>query len=279
MGNLFQLLLIQPMVNILVFLYYTLTLLHIPYAVAFSIILLTVIIRLILYPFTAAQLKASKKMQEINPHLSKLREKHKGDMQRLQQETMALYKEYGINPAAGCLPMIIQLPIIWALYAVLQKIVALKSINDINTLLYIKSFQLKTLWDTHFLGLPLGQGPSQLLPKLGILILLIPVITAVLQLLQSKMMFPASARPAKTENKKTEDDFATAFQTQSLYIFPLMIGFLAYRFPIGLSLYWNTFTIFGIIQQYRIQGLGGLAEWFKKPAQKSLQERVYGKHK
>ena len=72
-----------------------------------------------------------------------------------------------------------------------------------------------------------------------------------------------SASGGKNEDKKKED-FASAFQTQSLYIFPVMIGFFSYNFPVGLSLYWNTFTIFGIIQQYKVSGLGGLKGWVKK---------------
>jgi YidC/Oxa1 family membrane protein insertase len=68
----------------------------------------------------------------------------------------------------------------------------------------------------------------------------------------------------KKDEKKKNDDFASAFQSQSMYIFPVMIGFFSYTFPIGLSLYWNTFTIFGIMQQYRISGLGGLTEWKNK---------------
>ena len=67
-----------------------------------------------------------------------------------------------------------------------------------------------------------------------------------------------------TKEVKKEDDFQTAFQTQSLYIFPIMIGFFSFTLPLGLSFYWNTFTIFGIIQQYQVQGFGGLAPWLKK---------------
>jgi YidC/Oxa1 family membrane protein insertase len=63
---------------------------------------------------------------------------------------------------------------------------------------------------------------------------------------------------------KKEDDFATAFQAQSLYIFPVMIGFFSWSLPIGLSFYWNTFTIFGIIQQYLISGPGAMADWLQK---------------
>ena len=83
-------------------------------------------------------------------------------------------------------------------------------------------------------------------------------------------MFSTAAKPEDKKlvkansGEKKDDDFATAFQSQSMYIFPLMIGFFSYGFPIGLSLYWNTFTIFGIIQQYRISGLGGVKDWTDK---------------
>ena len=97
---------------------------------------------------------------------------------------------------------------------------------------------------------------------LGPIILLVPLLTGLFQFIQSKMMM--SATPVKKDDVKKKDDFATAFQSQSLYIFPVMIGFLSYTFPIGLSLYWNTFTIFGIIQQYKISGLGGLEIWMQK---------------
>jgi YidC/Oxa1 family membrane protein insertase len=94
------------------------------------------------------------------------------------------------------------------------------------------------------------------------LILLIPIITAVFQFFLSKMMLPANA-PAK-KGAKSSTDFQTAFQSQSMFIFPIMIGFFSFTFPVGLSLYWNTFTIFGILQQYLLVGAGGLTPWIKK---------------
>lgn len=287
--SLFNVILIWPILNILVAIYQGLTALHIPYALGFAIIVLTVIIKLILYPLTSSQLKASKKMQNVAPHVAKLKEKHKGDAKMLQAETMRLYKEHGINPVAGCLPVLVQLPIIWSLYAVLQRAVGVSkqgiTLADLNKIIYFPGLKLHHLWDQHFFGIPLGQSPSHLLPTLGFLILLFPVATAVFQFLQSKMMFAPAASiseqtPAKNkkgkpssakatagkEKPKKEDDFASAMQTQSMYVFPLMIGFFSYNFPIGLSLYWNTFTIFGIIQQYRIAGWGGLAPWIEKIA-------------
>jgi YidC/Oxa1 family membrane protein insertase len=267
MGQIFDTLLVHPIINALLAIFHVLENIGIPYALGFSIIILTILIRVILYPFTAQQLKASKKMQDLAPHLSKLKEKHKGNAQRLQQETMALYKEHGINPAAGCLPVLIQLPVIWAIYSVFTQVVGYKpeeTISKVNAIAYTDWLKLDKVWQTDFFGLPLGQNPSQLINSVGVAILLVPVITGVLQFIQTKMMLPVVKKDEKKKDEKKEPDFATAFQTQSLYIFPIMIGFFSYQFPIGLSLYWNTFSIFGIIQQYQLQGLGGLESWFKK---------------
>src|SRR3990167_10495535 len=131
-GLIFYSIIVKPLATILIGSYQALIFLHIPYALGFSIIILTIVIRFILYPLMSSQLKASKKMQTLSPHISKLKEKHKGDAKRIQAETMRLYKEHGVNPAAGCLPLIIQMPIIWALYQVLYKIVALNSGNVVS---------------------------------------------------------------------------------------------------------------------------------------------------
>jgi YidC/Oxa1 family membrane protein insertase len=260
--------------NVLLLFYQGLVLLHVPNPLGLSIILLTIAIRLILAPFTASQLHATRKMQKITPHLNKLKEKHKGDAKMLQQETMKLYKEHGVNPMAGCLPMLIQLPLIWALYSVLQNVVSASPkviLTQINHIVYLPFLKLPTAWDTNFFGLSLGTSPSKLISTVGIAVLLFPIATGVFQFIQSKMMFA----PAEPENpkdivisgdkkEKKGDDFASAMQTQSLYIFPIMIGFFSFTLPIGLSLYWITFTLFGIIQQYMIQGWGGLQPWIDK---------------
>lgn len=265
--DLYNTLLVRPIITVLVGIYQILFSLGIPFALGFSIIVLTVIIRLILYPLTTSYLKTSKKMQEIAPHLSKLKDKHKGDSMRLQQETMKLYKEHGVNPAAGCLPSLVQLPIVWALYSVLQQIVSLKPeaiVTEVNKLVYsIGPIELTHPWDQNFFGIPLGQNPSQLISVMP-LVFLVPVLSAVSQLIQSKMLITKPVVKAvedKNKQKDTAEEFSSAFQTQSLYIFPAMIGFFSYSFPIGISLYWITQTIFGILQQYHILGIGGLREW------------------
>lgn len=267
MTEIFNTFLIYPIINILVLLYQGLIFIHVPYALGFSIILLTIAIRFLLYPLMTSQLKASKKMQDLAPHISKVKDKHKGDAKRQQQEMMKLYKEHGVNPVAGCLPVLIQFPILIALYSVLNKIVTLNGntiVTEINKIIYFDFLKLKTPWDQLFFGIPLGQNPSHLITTLGSIVLLVPVLTAVLQFLQTKMMMAKSQANEQKKDKSKEADFATAFQKQSLYIFPAMIGFFSYQFPIGLSLYWNTFTIFGILQQYKIAGFGGLEDWIRK---------------
>lgn len=263
--NIFSILFVDPTTNILVVFYHLLTFLHVPYALGFSIILLTGVIRLILYPFTAAQIRSSYKMQKLTPHVANIKETHKNDRKRQQEEMMKLYKEHGVNPAAGCLPILVQLPIIWGLYTVLQEVIkanGAEAIKKINEILYFPGMKLASPWDTHFFVLSLSAIPSQII-KDNPLIILIPVVTGILQYVLSKMMLPEDFEKNKKKGKKG-DDFQTAFQTQSVYIFPVMIGFFSYSLPVGLSLYWNTFTIFGILQQYLLVGGGSISHWFQK---------------
>ena len=139
MFEIFNILFANPITNLLVGFYQLLFTLHIPYAFGFSIILLTVFIRILLYPLISAQIKSAHDMQKIAPHLSRVKEKYKDDKKRQQEEMMKLYKEHSVNPAAGCLPLIIQLPIIWSLYNVLTKAVVLNTsdgLSKINQVLY-----------------------------------------------------------------------------------------------------------------------------------------------
>lgn len=239
----------------LVGLYTLLAMFHIPSALGFSIVLLTALIRLLLSPLTASQYHLSQKQKQLAPHISNIKELHKGDQKRIQEETMKLYKEHGVNPASGCLMIVIQFPILITLYTVLQKIVGSSPqqlVEYVNNSVFLSSMKLHTPWDQHFFGIPLGQSPSKLINTIGVIAIFIPVLTGVLQFIQSKMIFPSPDKQNKDEKKDNKEDFAQAFQAQSLYIFPAMIGFLSFTFPIGLSLYWNTFSLFGILQQYKI---------------------------
>lgn len=269
--NIFDILFVQPFLNVLVGIYQILVSAGIPYALGFSIILLTIIIRFILFPFMQASLKQQKQMQELMPQINKLKEKYKNDQRRLQIEQMALFRAQGVNPASGCFLLLLQLPILIALYSVLLKVVQAKSMNDINALLYTDSLKLNHLWDTSFFGLSLGKTPAELMTQYGPAILLIAIVTGGLQFIQSKMMMAPKSAQIAPPKKSNEPDFATIFQTQTLFLLPIFVGFFAHTLPFGLSLYWNTLTIFGIIQQYLVQGWGGLKDWM--PGNKSTESK------
>lgn len=268
--NIFNLFFFGPVVNLLVLIYKLLISVNIPGALGFAIIALTIAIRFAVWPFTAAQLKSAQKLASLKPHLDELKRKHKGDKVTLQRAQMALYKEHNINPAAGCLPTLIQIPIFIALYqSIINFFSGQGGLDLINSLLYNSWLHLSFAPDVHFLGLDLSRKPSDF-GSGGILLILVPIITAALTFVQSKMTLPASVKHYKSdsnketkEKEKTEDMMASV-QSQMVYLMPIMIGYFAFTFPVGLAIYWNTFTILGIIQQYQISGWGGLANLWKK---------------
>lgn len=257
-NNLFNAVLIIPILNILTSLYKLLLFLKIPGALGFSLILLTVIIRLILHPLTVKQLESAHKMSKLKPELDKLHVQYGKDKQRLQQEQLRLYQQAGINPAAGCLPLLLQMPILIALYNLFFQLLNGSDlntvVNGINSVVYFPLLRIESL-DLSFLGLSLAHKPNEW-QKAGWWLLLIPVITGILQYWQTRTMSPQTQKleikNEKMEDKNKGEDISTTMQKQMTIMMPLMIGFFAYSFPLGLSLYWNTFTVFGIIQQYQL---------------------------
>lgn len=251
--TIFNQILIWPILNLLIGFYKLLLLLHLPGALGLAIIVLTVFIRLLLSPLTNSQLRSAQKMQELKPKIDELSKKHGKDKVKLQQAQMQLYKEAGVNPAAGCLPLILQMPVFIALYNVFWQVLnngnLEKIISEINQVVYLPILKI-TFLGFSFFGLNLADKPSAWQTQ-GWWLLAIPLITAALQWYQTKLMAPPSQKP-EVENKK-EDDTAAMMQKQMSFLFPLMIGWFAFSFPVGLSLYWNTFTVLGIIQQLQIK--------------------------
>lgn len=269
-GALFNLLLLQPTINLIVLIWRIFEASHVPGALGLAIIALTALVKIVSWPFTQQQLKAAKKMMDLKPQMDSLKEKHKDNKQALAQAQMALYKDHGVNPAGGCLPSIIQILLIYPLYQVIEAILSPShGLERINYFLYDKLWQLDKLPDPNFLGLNLASKPSDFL-TVGVIVLSVPVITALLQFVLSKMMSPQGVAVYPTDSsvekkeKAKEEDMATAMQSQMLVMMPIMIGFFSFQFPIGLSLYWNTFSILGIYQQYLISGWGGFGSWVNK---------------
>ncbi len=269
LGSVFNEVFFRPIVNLLVLILSGLTGSHIPGALGWAIVILTILIRFLVWPFMGQQLKSAKKMAELKPHLDLLKEKHKDSKTDLSKAQMELYKEHGVNPAGGCLPSLIQIPVIIALYQTIQAFFSTPSqLERINTALYNPAWKLNFPPNLNFFGINLAVKPSEF-GSVGLLVLLIPILTALLQFIQSKMMTAAPVKPYPSDSpkeikeKSASVDTQGAMQTQMMYMMPLMIGYFAFQFPIGLAIYWNTFTVLGIIQQYLISGWGGIESWIK----------------
>jgi len=276
-NNIFHALFIIPILNALIAVYKLFEVFRIPGALGFALIVLTVLIRFVLHPLTAKQLASTRKLAKLKPKLDELGKLHKDDKAQLQKEQLRLYQEAGINPAAGCLPLLLQMPILIALYNLFFQLLSNGNVADvvaaINKVVYFPLLHITNL-DLTFLGINLALKPSDW-QKHGVLLLSIPIITALLQYWQTKTMTPKdSSEPtgqaphrdsgqalAKKDDSEKKDekkeDMGAAMQKQMAIMMPLMIGFFAYSFPLGLSLYWNTFTVFGIIQQRHLNSKEG----------------------
>lgn len=255
--SLWNQLLIWPIVNLLVAFYKIFEFLHIPGPLGWAIILLTIAIRALLYPLMQKQLASAKKMAALKPHMDALSAKHKDDKKALQQAQLELYKQHGVNPAAGCLPLLIQMPVLIALYNVFYQVLSNgnleKMVETINHVVYLPIFRLNTL-DPTFFGVNLGIKPGDWQTH-GAWLLSVPVITGALQWWQSKLMMPTqppAAAPQSGGSGEAKEDTAAEMQKQMAIIMPLMFGYFAFQFQIGLALYWNVFGVLGILQQLRV---------------------------
>lgn len=207
-----------------------------------AVIILTLVIRTLLLIPSQKGIVAQRRMQEVQPKLEALKEKHKGDQARLAQETMLLWKENKVHPLSSCLPMLIQLPFFLALYYVIQA--GLSADKSIFIYDFLTGFDL-SLVDPHFLGLNL----------LDRSIILLPVIVGGLQFLQMQLMMPAK----KDKKTSTAPEVETANKMMK-FLMPLMIAFFTSQLPAAVGIYWGTNTIYGIIQQLVVKKMHPVRE-------------------
>ncbi len=222
MSHWFSVILIYPLLNLLVFFYH-----YVP-DIGVVIILLTVLVRLALLPSFHKSLKHQKALTALQPKMNEIKEKYKDDKEQQAKAMMELYKIHKVNPASSCLPMLIQIPILIALYQVF-----IRSLNG-----------------TDLVGLyPFIHNPGHINPMfLGFLDLskaniILAVIAGIAQYFQSRMMIPKN---------QPQDQTTKIMSYQTLYFLPAMTVVFGLRFPAGLPLYWIANTIFGIAQQYFI---------------------------
>lgn len=210
-------------------------------------------------------------MAELAPELAKLKTQFKDDKKGLVTAQAELYKQHGFNPAAGCLPQIIQIVVLIALFNAFNSVLrpnGIDLVSKLNPVLYAnnqlaKDFKLSTQFYNLDLAKPDVIRLSNLpLPIPGIFLL----VTGLVQLLSSKMMLPEVKKLEKQVEKSedTTDDMVAATQTQMLYMFPVMTIIFGYQFPSGLVLYWLVFSVVSMFQQYTVTGWGGLAPWLRR---------------
>jgi YidC/Oxa1 family membrane protein insertase len=219
--------------------------------IVLSIVVFTLLTRLLTFPLTYQQIKSSKAMQELQPKMKKLQEKYKNDREKLAQEQMRLYREHGINPLAGCLPLLIQFPILIGLYGAIGRVLAATPLQllDLNHRLLIPSLSSLVPMQNTFLWLNLGQ-PDPLY--------VLPVLVVATTWLQQKLMTPptASADP---------NDPSAAMSRNMMVMMPLMIGMFSLQFASGLSIYWIVSNLAGILQ-YAAMGKVNVGNLIGRPS-------------
>ncbi len=216
-GELFNALIVGPSTELLKFLYAVFG----SYGIA--IIVFAVIVKVVTFPLMVQQIRSSRAMQKLQPKLQELQKKYKDDREKLSQEQMKLYREAGVNPLGGCLPLLIQIPILWGLYQAL--------LNLSQT----PEFQQPFLW-LKDLSKPEG------FPYILIIVMVI-----------SQWVYQRMATPPTTTTDPQQKSM-----NQMMQLMPLFFAFLFINFPAGLVLYWVVQNLVSIVQQFFITGTEGL---------------------
>ncbi len=202
-----------------------------------SIILMTIIFNLMILPLTLKQIKSTANMQKIQPELKAIQKKYKNDKETMNKKMMELYSEHDVNPLAGCLPLIIQLPIILALFAVMKDPIAHVFMGNEKVgseAITQGFFWIKNLSLPDQLSNIMGGDFAKSLPGL------LPILTSILTYVQMEVMTPKTS---------PEQGGAGSMGTMKI-IMPLMILMFSNSLSAGLVLYWFTGTLFRIAQQF-----------------------------
>jgi YidC/Oxa1 family membrane protein insertase len=253
----------QVMLIILLAVYQVLENLRVPGAIAWAIVILTLIVRAVLIPLFRRQLVSQRRMQLLQPELREIQKRYKGDSMKARLAQQELMRERGVNVASGCLPLLLQLPLLFIMYSVIQngltnqdpramlsvfgiQLVDLTCHNIVNGVLDAT----KTCVDANVPLLGNVARPQTFLVVAGLGLSVLAIASAVLQLVQSRMMLP----PADPTN----DDPNLRIQRQMMLFLPIISVVYGGFLPAGLFIYWIVATIFSIVQQYLIVGWGSM---------------------
>jgi YidC/Oxa1 family membrane protein insertase len=225
------------------------------HSLGWSIIILTLLVKLLLFFPSQHALESQKKLQAIQPKIEEIKKKYKGDQQRITEETMVLWRKEKINPLQSCLPTLLQLPVLLGLFFIIKDS---GSIELAKHLLYPPFMNLDWTFATEFVGILDLKGvpyagatffPSLTNLKIVFFGAPVPLAIALMQFFQMKMVF--AAKDKKDDKKKEKKPLAERLDTQTMmmYMLPVMIFFISGSLPNAVSLYWGASTIFSIGQQ------------------------------
>lgn len=218
----------QPLFNLLVLSY------NLVGSVGWSIIIITILIKIVLHPFSIKSIQSQKALQTLQPKVDELKIKYKDNKEQLGRELMQLYQKEKISPFSSCLPLLVQLPFLIALFQVFRN----GLVNQNFDLLYSFITNPGHL-ETFFWGLNLSQANWML-----------AVVTGLAQFWQAKMLI--HIKPPVNNSAAKDENIATAMNKQAMYIMPAMTVFFGMTLPSGLTLYWLANTLLTVAQQYLV---------------------------
>ncbi|MEK7452797.1 MAG: YidC/Oxa1 family membrane protein insertase [Patescibacteria group bacterium] len=236
MTSFFHEILFKPLFNILIFLYETVAF----FDLGLAIIILTIIIRFALYPLSQKAIRSQKEMFAIQPEIKAIQEKYKDKKEEQVKMVMALYKEKKVNPFSGCLPILVQLPILIALYWVFMSGFDSENLNNLYSF-------IKNPGEINYTFL----GFINISEKN----FYIALIAGIFQFYQSKMVLKQQLKARigiKNKSKNPMDDISISISKQMTYVMPVMTVIIASSLHAGLALYWITTTLFSIFQQWYV---------------------------
>ncbi|HVF04447.1 MAG TPA: membrane protein insertase YidC [Frankiaceae bacterium] len=218
-----------------------------------AIVLLTICIRLLMYPLFVKQIRTQRAMQALQPKIKELQAKHKGDKETLNAEMMKLYKEHGANPFAGCLPVLLQMPVFIALYQVLHQLGP--RLRNGEYTFHEEKFGLsrdtiESFMSAKIFGAPIGAGFQSNDKLLGFLDAspgAVKVVAVALIVVMAATTFFTS-KQMMGRNPNADASQATQ-QKILLYVMPAMLGLFGFQVAIGVLVYWTTTNVFSMVQQ------------------------------
>jgi len=232
-GEIFNLILYQPLFNFLILLYQWLPI----HDFGIAIIVLTLFVRLILYPSTSHALRSQKALSQLQPKIQEIQKKYKQDVAKQSRALLQLYRDEKINPLSGIFPFLLQFPILIALFYVFQSFK--DGLGPAELRLLYSFVSLDSITTPMFLGVLNLANPSFPLA----------ILAGFFQYLQQKMFLPSKLNSVP---QNPQGQFSQLLRKQMTYFFPIFTVFILLKLPAALGLYWLSTTLFSIFQQHLI---------------------------